>query len=216
MKKRGYIGRLAALALVLCMVTMSLTAGTLAKYASEASGSATATVAKWKIGFSDGSGTTYEEDTAFTLDLKDTALGTQYVKDQKIAPGAAGTFNLAVDGTGTEVAFTYTIELNLDGITKGDSAEVVNDCPLKFYKKYDAGTETYSEQITGSTQISGDVLVDAAQPDAQTVYWVWDAGTTEAENIADTALGEESAGLTAGLIYHIPVTIKAEQTLPTT
>ena len=204
MKKRGYIGRLAALALVLCMVTMSLTAGTLAKYASEASGNATATVAKWAIKFTDGTNE-FADTSNITLDLRDTAKETaNLVAEKKIAPGTTGSFAMAVDGTGTEVAFAYTIEMDMSGLT---------GVPLAFYDgdPDDGGTKITptSNKIT----LTGNVMADGTGTAAnQDVYWKWDStgigsGTTEDER--DTALGETAATFT------IPVTIKAEQLLET-
>ena len=211
MKKRGYIGRLAALALVLCMVTMSLTAGTLAKYAGKASGNATATVAKWAIKFTDGGSTEYNDSNTITLNLKDTVQeGKNLVAADKIAPGTSGSFNLAVDGTGTEVAFKYTISLDLAGIT--NDGTTTGTCPLKFYKTKTGNT--YSDELTtGAAEISGNVLLNGGtQPDAQTIYWVWNTTTDE----DDTTLGTDSAKITEGLVYKIPVTVKAEQLLTTT
>lgn len=211
MKKRGYIGRLAALALVLCMVTMSLTAGTLAKYASEASGNATATVAKWSIKFTDGDAAEYTGADSITLNLKDTVQeGAKLVAADKIAPGTSGSFNLAVDGTGTEVAFKYTIELDLANIKDGTGAAATG-CPLKFYQTYNSENKTYSDEITSSASVTGNVLTDGTKTSTKTIYWVWN--TTD--DTTDTKLGTDSAAITAGLVYKIPVTIKAEQLLET-
>ncbi len=206
MKRKGFVGRLAAVAVVLCLITMSLTAGTLAKYASEASGNATATVAKWDIEFSDGT-TEFTDLDNITLNLKDTVQeGANLVATDKIAPGTSGSFNLKVDGSAAEVAFKYTITLDIGGITKvGDTA---GTCPLKFYQtKTD---NTYSDEITSTTTIAtGNILLNGSDKTAtKTIYWVWD---TARDNTADTTLGTDSAKIDAGLVYNIPVTITAEQ-----
>lgn len=221
MKKKGFIGRLAAVAVVLCLITMSLTAGTLAKYASEASGNATATVAKWAIKFTDGGSNTYDDTTDIALTLKDTTLGADLVTDGKIAPGTSGKFQLAVDGTGTEVAFDYTITLAIGKITEG-SDTLSTKAPLKFYSKYTAGATDNVELVTSGTgtdeiaTLTGTIKAakdgDAADAQKQTidVYWVWDSsditisGVTGEDNI-DTKLGIEADTFT------IPVAIKAEQ-----
>lgn len=202
MKKKGLVGRLAVVAMVLCLVTMSLTAGTLAKYASEASGNATATVAKWNIAFSDGGGNTYDDTHPITLNLKDTAKETDdLVAEDKIAPGTKGSFAMEVDGTGTEVAFKYTIEMDMSGLT---------GVPLAFY---DGDPDNGGKKLTltdDKISASGTVMVGETSTATKTVWWKWDStgiGSGATEDERDTALGEAAATFT------IPVTIRAEQLL---
>jgi len=211
MKKKGFIGRLAAVAVVLCLITMSLTAGTLAKYASEKAGNAVATVAKWSVKFTDGETTPTDLSDSFTLNLQDTALADNMVADGKIAPGTKGAFKLAVDGTGTEVAFKYTIELNLSG-TGLDKA------PIKFYSDNTYNTELTPDATSKKITVTGDVaLADVATAVTETIYWKWDSTaydtTITEEDKRDTKVGEDSAALTDGLKYTIPVTIRAEQNI---
>lgn len=215
MKKRGYIGRLAAVAMVLCMVTMSLTSGTLAKYASEASGEAKATVAKWAIAFKDKDGegaTTYTDATSFTLNLSDADQESKnLVKTGKIAPGTDGSFSFLVDGTGTEVAYTYTIEVDFS-----QNADL-KKAPLSFYNDADLA-DTHKISLDGDKiTLSGDVLTTETDlKDTATIWWKWDSSNyseTADENDRDTEVGVASAAEAAGLVYEIPVTIKAEQKL---
>ena len=200
MKKRSLMGRLAALTAVLCLITMSLTSGTLAKYASEASGNATATVAKWNIKFTDGT-TEFADSSNITLNLKDTQKVTdKLVADNKIAPGTSGSFALQVDGSGTEVAFTYTIELDMTGLS---------GVPLEFYDG-DPNNGGSKISLNGSKiTLTDNVLVDAvSKVSTKTLYWNWNStgiGSGSTEDERDTALGETAATFT------IPVTIKAEQ-----
>jgi len=202
MKRKGLIGRLAVVAVVLSLITMSLTAGTLAKYASETSGTATATVAKWAIKFTDGGATEYTDTNKIALNLKDTQKVTdKLVADERIAPGTTGSFAMAVDGTGTEVAFTYTIELDMSSLT---------GVPLAFY---DGDPDNGGSKITLSSNkitLTGNVMADGTGTAAsETIYWKWDSTGigTGTEDERDTALGETAA------TFEIPVTIKAEQML---
>lgn len=202
MKKKGIVGRLAAVALVLSLVTMSLTSGTLAKYASSASGNATATVAKWAIKFTDGADTPteYNDSHTITLNLKDTQKVTdKLVADNKIAPGTTGSFAMAVDGTGTEVAFDYTIELDLSGLT---------GVPLEFYDGDPAGSGTKITPASGKITVTGTVMVGGTATAKTDIYWKWNStgiGSGATEDARDTDLGVAAATFT------IPVTIKAEQ-----
>lgn len=201
MKKKGIVGRLAAVAVVLCLVTMALTSGTLAKYASEASGNATATVAKWNVALK-ADGTAYDSTSTFELKLKDQAKVTDnLVADERIAPGTSGSFALAVDGSDTEVAFDYTIELDLTGLT---------NVPLDFY---DGDPDNGGAEITptdNKISFTGTVMVGGTAATEETIYWKWNStgiGSGATEDERDTALGEVATTFT------IPVKIHAEQRL---
>lgn len=203
MKRKGLIGRLAVVAMVLCLITMSLTAGTLAKYASETSGSATATVAKWAIKFTDGAATDPQElSGSIALNLKDTQKVTdKLVADERIAPGTKGSFAMAVDGTGTEVAFTYTIEMDMSGLT---------GVPLAFYDGDPDAGGTKLTPASGKVSATGTVKVGETAAATKNIWWKWDStgiGTGTTEDARDTDLGEAAATFT------IPVTIHAEQML---
>lgn len=210
MKKKGFIGRLAAVAVVLCLITMSLTSGTLARYASSVDGNATATVAAWKIAFKDG---TNDFSTTKTVALKPDKtkfVDTGLVVDNKVAPEIMGSLTLEVDGTGTEVAFDYTIELDLGNIKKGDTA--TTNCPLKFYSDATCATplDTTGNKVSVSDTVYANATGENAQKKTVTVYWKWDT-TSTTDDATDTALGVES--VTNSVVFSIPVTIKATQTL---
>ncbi len=210
MKRKRFVVRLAVLAVVLCLVTMSLTAGTLAKYTSEAAGNATATVAKWKVKLTQD-GTEVNGPNSITLDLHDADQeAANLVAANKVAPGTKGSFALALDAGDTEVAFHYTIELDFSGLTAGGKT-----LPIKLY---DSETERDKENGTELTldgskklTVEGDVLTDGTKTASQNVYWKWATDT----DAADTALGEASAAVEGGggLVFNIPVTLNAEQLL---
>ncbi len=206
MKKKGIVVRVAVLAVVLCLVTMCLTAGTLAKYASEAAGNATATVAKWDIALKEGTNDVTESGT-IDLKLADTAKVTDnLVAADRIAPGTSGTLELTVDGGATEVAYTYTIELDMSGTDLATA-------PIKFYAD---DQKTPLTLTNNKLVVTGEVLTNASsKTSTQTVYWEWDSSdyTTDAAydtvDKKDTKAGTDSATMT--LTYTIPVTIRAEQ-----
>lgn len=144
MNKRGIIGRLAAVSLALCLVTMSLTSGTLEKYTGSVTGSAKATAAAWAIQFKDGNDTGFNETNKLELNLEDTEKETaNLVADDKAAPATKGFFEFKEDGAGTEAAFIYTIELDVSSCS---------DAPLVFYK----GTIAEENKVTAT----GDVMID--------------------------------------------------------
>ena len=110
--KKNRILRLGLLALALTLVTASLVSGTFAKYITTASGTGTVTVAKWAIKLGEGSENNVVQ--LATFHLTDT-VGTGTIGNvmtQKVAPGTAGSFILAYDTKGTEVAQNVTITLD--------------------------------------------------------------------------------------------------------
>jgi len=217
MKKKGTIARLAVVALVLCLITMSLTAGTLAKYASTVSGNASAVVAKWDVKFTDG---TDPITSATTIKLSDSVnSGANLVVEDRIAPGTSGQFDLALIATGTEVAFDYTISLEVGKLTEG-STTISTTAPLKFYEDA-AHTKPLTTDGTGNAAVIK--FTDTVNPAAtattenkveKTIYWAWDSSAitiadVDAGDATDTKLGEEADTFT------IPVTFKAEQKVAT-
>ena len=113
MKKRSYVSCLGALAVAMTLVTTSLTGGTMAKYATEVTGSATATVAAWSFKANG------QEATMTGIDLGSTANRASYnegtIKEGVIAPGTKGSFEIVVDGTGSEVGIDCSIIISKDG-----------------------------------------------------------------------------------------------------
>ena len=114
--KTRHIGRLGVLAIVLCLMSTTLMAGTLAKYTSEATGTATAVTAKWsaKAGKSLGSLTLIGSSTNINLGNFVTTASAATVGTNLIAPGTMGKIPWALDMTGTEVGYTYRVTISAD------------------------------------------------------------------------------------------------------
>lgn len=166
---------LAALVLAV-LVTANSVGGTYAKYTTTQSVSGTATVAKWAMALTakDGSNT-----QTTTINLAD-GLTDGNVASGKIAPGTSKTFSFEVDGTGTEVAYNYTIVLSN-----------FQNMPTNFVIEgatYDADTKTYTIEDT--------VLVDASSKiSTHTITWTWAYETTNGD-AADTLDGEAAKTMT--------------------
>ena len=115
MKKDNKLVKFTMFVLLITIVAIVLVVGTYAKYTSDASGSSTATVAKWQIK-ANGTDITVDDATiAFNLfeTINDTANTAQEtdVKAGLIAPGTAGSFNLKVKNE-SEVTAKYSIDLS--------------------------------------------------------------------------------------------------------
>lgn len=189
-RKKNMMGRLAVTAVALTLISTSLMGSTLAKYATEKTGSATAVVAKWafKAGSSEGA------ETFTTFTLGETASSVVVAKE-RIAPGMTGTVPIYYDLSGTEVKTKLIISIKVDDASK---------LPTNFTLKYGSGTEIKKSDLTNNTykELSSTTLeVDTstgklpaatAKGDGN-VTWAWEAGTSDAStdttNVADTTDG---------------------------
>lgn len=176
--------------LLLVGVTSGYVASTYAKYTSEITGnSGTATVAKWA----------FEDDNTaqtLTINLADTYDATTLVAD-RIAPGTAGSFNIALSNENSEVGVDFTIAL--DSITNIPTN-------LKFYKD-----SSYTTELTpGTSTITGQLVAGEDSFAGVPIYWRWEYETTEiaTNDPLDTQDGEAANSLTIG------VTITGTQTAP--
>lgn len=178
--KKSIFAKIGAAAVVLTLVTSSLVGGTFAKYTSSANATANATVAKWNVAFKEGEdgANNFTKGYEFTLQNDNEEAKTT---SGTIAPGSTGQIQLAVDGTGTQVGFTYEITANVVDL---------GGIPLKFYSDVARDTE-HEISLTGDivSLAKGEIGVDDNTKDASvTIYWAWD---TTAEDSADTTLGEK-------------------------
>lgn len=186
--KKNKMMRIASVLLIAVLMTTCAISGTFAKYVTEASGSDTATVAKWSFKVNNGEIASAEPNTiAFDLfttinDTGNTADETD-VSDDKIAPGTAGSFALTVQNT-AEVTAKYTITL---------SESNDNAVPLQY--SLDGQTWVDSIQELTMTALTNQTLAIGSEAVTHTVYWRWvfegttngaHAGQTDAY---DTALG---------------------------
>ncbi|MBC8571217.1 hypothetical protein [Zongyangia hominis] len=187
--KKSILGRLGLLAFALCLVTTCLLSGTLARYTTEITGTGTANVAKWAIALNQG-GTA--QTTDYTFNLKDTKETNALVNDGTIAPGDKGKIDIEIDGTGSEVAYQYSIALNTDNFT-----ETAGN--IKFYS--DASFTTAWTDVADQTV----ALASVGTPVSKSIYWRWEGGETN--NANDTTAGKAAADLT------FTITLTAEQQL---
>ena len=178
--------------LTLVAVTAMYVASTYAKYTSEITGNnGTATVAKWAF-------STDNATQTLTINLAATYDPTTLVGG-KIAPGTAGSFNVALVNTTSEVGVDWTIKLN--SITNKPTN-------LKFYKD-----SSYTTELTpGTSTITGQLIAGDSTGLSVPIYWKWAYETTEiaTNDPIDTNDGGAANTLTIG------VDITGVQTTPST
>ena len=192
-----------AVILMLAIVTCCFASSTFAKYTSEASGKATATVAKWSIKYN---GTQIAADPAPTVTfnifdtIKDTENGNAEtdVANQKVAPGTYGEFKIEDILNDSEVTANIGVKVKTVANTK--------NIPIKFYKD---SARTQEIVITPGTTY----LVEAQNVNAgssltgATIYWEWHFTNNGDNN--DTALGIAAQGTAP--TYEITLEIVADQ-----
>ena len=178
-KRSSMMVRLVAVLAVTMMFTMCFVGGTFAKYTSSATGTDSATVAKWsfKVGETDIATT----DT-FAFDLFKTIKDSNGTADENdmspvdgtiIAPGTQGSFDLVLTNASqvtAQYAIDYTVTNN-------------NDIPVKF--SVDGGT-TWTNDLADVAASDSTKLAANSGTTTITVQWKW---VFDGNDANDTALG---------------------------
>ena len=179
-RRSSMMVRLVAVLAVVMMFTMCFVGGTFAKYTSSATGTDSATVAKWsfKVGETDIATT----DT-FTFDLFKTIKDSDGIKNETemnpvdgsiIAPGTQGSFDLVLTNASqvtAQYAIDYTVTNN-------------NDIPVKF--SVDGGT-TWTNDLADVAASDSTKLAANSGTTTIKVQWKWDFNGSD--DSFDTALG---------------------------
>lgn len=211
--------RIAAVTLMLCLVTTCAISGTFAKYTTEASGTDTARVAYW--------GWTGATMTLDNLFAKTYSTDVKAAEDA-IAPGTTGkaTFTIAYDNT---VANAPEVAYKFDVTASGNIADDIKNNPTIKWAVYLQGTaddaivwgswDTMIGTINGYSEARVDAGELPAAFDNNEVYvvawqWAFEGATTDtdADGITDqdeldTAMGNK----TTLDEVKITITIKATQ-----
>lgn len=195
MKKRSKIVSLGVLALTLTMMSTCLMGATMARYVTEVKGSATAKVAAWSFKASLGDTNTTAVDLSSTGSWNNVGEGV-------IAPGTSGSFEIVIDGTGSDVGIEYSIALAAaPGISLPED--------LMF------STEAISMNNAGQKLEDFEIPTDEIDYNAGDmikkipVYWSWSFGEndTAEENKNDNGYQDEA--------WTLNITVTGKQVQPT-
>ena len=179
-KRSSMMVRLVAVLAVTMMFTMCFVGGTFAKYTSSATGTDSATVAKWsfKVGETDIATT-----NTFAFDLFKTIKDSDGINNETemnpvdgriIAPGTQGSFALVLTNASqvtAQYAIDYTVTNN-------------NDIPVKF--SVDGGT-TWTNDLADVAASDSTKLAANSGTTTIKVQWKWDFNGSD--DSFDTALG---------------------------
>ena len=142
--KKNKMMRIASVLLVAVLLSTCAISGTFAKYTSEATATATATVAKWDIKLDSNA---FEDTATFNLaetwtDTRTATRDDDYVTEKRLAPGTEGSFNFTLQNS-SDVVATYAISLS----------ETLSETPdgyteAQFPVEYSVDGTTWSPDIT--------------------------------------------------------------------
>ena len=181
-----------ALVLFVTILAIILVSGTYAKYTTSATGSDTATVAKWSIKLGDEDIAKSTEKT-FTIDLFSTITNTDGTGEKNvkktdgslIAPGTMGSFTLASLKNESEVNAKYSVTYTLSN---------ESGVPLEFTTNKD-DESSWKSDFT-AVNVSNEALATDATATTATVYWRWAFTKDTARDTSDTTLGTTTPTVT--------------------
>lgn len=198
MKKKVYAARLGVTALALTLVTTCLMGSTLARYVTEVTGSANATVAKWSFKANNSTAATFAD-----IDLGRTAYDSSTITAGVIAPGTSGSFDIVIDGTGSEVGIDYEIKLEAATDTTFPDDMMFSTEAITEAKPGKGFSEFIKTAIKGSVDQSDGA---EAMKKTVTIYWAWPLDGGADKDAKDTAMNDKDLS--------IDITVTGKQAAP--
>jgi len=187
------------LIVLIMFVLIAVIGGTYSRYINTATGNAQIDLAKWSVKIN---GTNMSAIDTLTVPLE--YEESDYVTEDKLAPGTSATFTLVIDPTDSEVAIDYEIALGaVTGLTNNGSAIALTGATYTVQ----GGTAQNATINEGAgtielTEALADVEADKTVTVVGTITW---DNADDANNTADTANGWADPTPTAS------VTVTAKQ-----
>lgn len=185
------------IAILSCILLSFIGGQSFSKYVSEVRGDGIAEVATWSFKVNG------QKEEVQTIQLGSTCNNETLVNN-KIAPGTNGSFNIIVDGTGSEVGIDYNIKF------ENESTKPTN---LKFI--YDG--KEYTSIAKLENDLSGTIYAnDEDKTRTLIVNWKWDyeTGSTESEIAQNDKIDTQNAQDIAN--YTFNVIVSGTQVVPQT
>ena len=184
--------------MIIAVITiLAITVLAWAKYRSVFDGNTQKQVAKWSFKVNDS------EEGAKTFNLVNTIDSNDSVKENEVAPGTSGHFDIKLNGAGSEVAINYIINADFEN----------NPVNMHFYLDENHTVELPIED--GKLVINDFIpLAEIDNEKIIRIYWNWpsETGNTEKEIYENDLLDSESMGKT----ITANVTVTGIQTKPET
>lgn len=191
------------LCLLLCFMS-----NTYSRYVADTTGNVKMSFAQWQILVNEQDIT---NNTSSSVTLNPIIVKSEYVENNKIAPSSSGYFDISIDPTNVDVAFNYSI--TLDVVNENIPDLMITKYALLDENYKEGDTITYknlennviNESVefkkiaTSSDEIAtnSDELIDYdLKPFIVRVYFEWYEGTNETmDNEADTAIGTNAENI---------------------
>ena len=136
-----------SIGVVLSCLGIGILTFTYSKYVTGTSGNASVRVARWNI-------TVNNQDVAsnndFSSAIQPVFPGTTHIASDVIAPTAEGYFDITIDGSNTDVSFSYTIT------TSSNQNSAVTDLVLSGYS-IDGGARQSVNSANGQLSITNNI-----------------------------------------------------------
>ena len=168
--KNNKLAKFMALVLLVTLLAVILVSGTYAKYTTSATGSDSATVARWNITLN-GEDISKGTQKTLKLGLFDTINDTDFTSEDsdvtagKIAPGTTGKFEIAKLINNSEVNAQYKITYSIDNN---------NNIPLEFSKDKNAADSEWKSLSEFSMNDFVALAKDSTEGvSTGTIYWRW-------------------------------------------
>lgn len=178
-----------------CIILAFIGGQSYSKYVAEVRGDGMAEIATWNFKVNG------QKEEVQTIKLESTCDNETLV-NHKIAPGTSGSFNIIVDGTGSEVGINYYITFT------NESTKPTN---LKFI--YD--NREYSSISELESILSGTIYAnDEEKIKTLTIYWQWpyETGNSESEVANNDKIDTQNAQDLA--TYTFNVIVSGTQVVP--
>lgn len=202
--------RIAAVMLMLCLVTTCAISGTFAKYTTSADATDTARVAKWGVSVAVTPGAFAKQyattDTTITDATITNSVNVDSTGDNLVAPGTDGSLTFNVAGT-PEVAVKVTFEMTVtsdvvipkDTVVAAGNTLAADYTPVVFTLTKAGEATPLATGTLAQIQAVLNAQSDEYAPNATlnatyTLSWVWDFEGANTNNAADTYLGNVAAG----------------------
>ena len=146
------------ISVILCISSFGI--ATWARYRSVVGNNVEAQIAKWSFKVNG------EEEQFADINLADT-IAFEHVEKTTIAPGTYGSFDLDIDGRGSEVSLDYYVDM------------IVAQKPtnMKFYSDSNY-TQAIEIAVGNKMYLEGDLLLsENPMRETRTIYWKWDYRT---------------------------------------
>lgn len=189
--------------ILMLTITICIVAGSYAKYSSSASAHTETPAGAWIVKVNNTDISAENVITNFTISNL-SYPNSQYVAQNKIAPGSNGYFDIVIDPTGCSTAIQYDVTLDTSELS------LINSIRLESAALIVNGVEDVTGIVrTGENTYSGIIDLDDVKDETTSTvrfYIRWEDDGTGVNDNTDTAIG-----LTQNISAEIPVQVVVSQ-----